>query len=119
MHPKLLRLAQTEVERVLAQLPEAVRDAALECFVSYEDAADEPDETLADLLGLFEGFSRLDPEPSGPSEMPRVRIFLDNLWLYAEEDERTYRDEVRITYLHELGHYLGWGEDEVEALGLG
>lgn len=119
MHPKLLRLAETEVERVLTQLPETVREAALECFVSYEDAAEEADDSIADLLGLFEGYSRLDPEPAGPGEMPKVRLFLDNLWDYAEEDERTYREEVRITYLHELGHYLGWGEEEVEALGLG
>jgi len=25
---------------------------------------------------------------------------------------------VRITYLHELGHYLGWDESDLEARGL-
>jgi predicted Zn-dependent protease with MMP-like domain len=29
-----------------------------------------------------------------------------------------FRDEVRLTYLHELGHYLGWDEDELAARGL-
>jgi predicted Zn-dependent protease with MMP-like domain len=129
-HPKLLRLAETEVARVMDRLPEAVRLAAEECLVSYEDSEDaedspgdddgggEDDEGTGDLLGLFEGYSRLDPEPPGPGEMPRVRLFLDNLWDYAEGDESTYRDEVRITYLHELGHYLGWGEEEIAELGL-
>lgn len=119
MHPRLQRLAETEVQRVLAHLPASVREAALECYVSYEAAADEEDDDLADLLGLFEGFSRLDPPPAEPAEMPRVRLFLDNLWDYTGGDERTYREEVRITFLHELGHYLGWGEEEIEALGLG
>ena len=30
---------------------------------------------------------------------------------------RAFREEVRITYLHELGHYLGLEEDEIEARG--
>ena len=51
-------------------------------------------------------------------EMPRIRLFLDNLWHDSEGHLETYRDEVRITLLHELGHYLGLDEDQVAALGL-
>lgn len=106
----------------MERLPKEVREAAAECFISYEDiaeAAEEDDGLPDDLLGLFEGYSRLDPLPSGPEDMPRIRLFLDHLWEYSDENERTYRREVRITYLHELGHYLGWSEEEVDALGLG
>ena len=121
-HPKLLRLAETEVQRALSKLPPDVQSAAGECAVWYEDMeeaiADDASIT-DDLLGLFEGLSRLDPLPAGPEDMPRIRLFLDNLWDYAGREERQYRREVRITWLHELGHYLGWGEEEVEALGLG
>ncbi|CAN5890522.1 hypothetical protein BH11VER1_BH11VER1_00580 [soil metagenome] len=116
-HPKLLRQAETEVQRVLDKLPEAVRDAAGECLICYENAGDDP-ELTEELLGLFEGLSRLDPEPGIPEDMPRIRLFLDNLYDYAGGDEREYRNEVRITYLHELAHYLGWDEEQVEALGL-
>ena len=35
-----------------------------------------------------------------------------------EDLPAAYREEVRITYLHELGHYLGWDEDEVAERGL-
>ena len=45
-------------------------------------------------------------------------LYLESLWDFAEGDAEIFRDEVRITYLHELGHYLGWGEDEVAARGL-
>jgi predicted Zn-dependent protease with MMP-like domain len=119
---KLFRLAETEVARVQERLPADVREAATECQVLYE-SADEVGESGEDLeediLGMFEGRNRLDPPPAGPDDMPRIRLFLDRLWDYADGDELAYRREVRTTYLHELGHYLGWGEAEVEALGLG
>jgi predicted Zn-dependent protease with MMP-like domain len=119
---KLVRLAETEVARALGRLPADVRDAAAECPVTFETIADaiEADAALDDdLLGLFEGLNRLDPAPGDPADMPRIRLFLDNLWDYSEGDELDYRREVRKTWLHELGHYLGWDEAQVEALGLG
>ena len=89
-------------------------------MVGAPDAALADDESLGDdLLGLFEGLDRLDPPPSSPDDMPRIRLFLDNLWDYCDGDELTYRKEIRITYLHELGHYIGWDEEKIEELGLG
>lgn len=113
-HPKLLRLAQAEVQRALNNLPDEVRAAAEECLVSYEEISDED----PDLLGLFEGLNRLDPLPGSIDDLPRIRLFLDNLRDYVDGDEQDFRKEVRITYLHELGHYLGWDEAQIEALGL-
>ncbi len=121
-HPALLRLAETEVEHALTQLPPSLQEAAAECTVQYEDFAEaiEADGDLdEDVLGLFEGNDRLDPLPESSYEMPRIRLFLDSLWAYVEADEQAFRQEVRVTYLHELGHYLGWDEDEIEAHGLG
>ena len=118
---KLLRLAETEVDRAQSRLPEDVRDAANECAVTYEtvdDALDAGESLEDDLLGLFEGANRMDPPPSGPDDMPRIRLFLDNLWDFSGGDELTYRKEIRITYLHELGHYLGWDEEQIAELGL-
>jgi predicted Zn-dependent protease with MMP-like domain len=122
LRDKLLRLAETEVACVQEKLPAEVREAALECVVWYEsiaEALDAGEDLDEEILGLFEGYTRLDPLPSGPDDMPRVRLFLDSLWEYAGEEELTFRREVRTTYLHELGHYLGWDEEQVEALGLG
>ncbi|HNV48489.1 MAG TPA: metallopeptidase family protein [Spirochaetota bacterium] len=33
-------------------------------------------------------------------------------------DERELRSEVRITVIHELGHYFGFDEPDLERLGL-
>ncbi len=119
---KLLRLAETEVARSQSRLPADVRDAAGECTVQFEtidDPLNASESIEDDLLGLFEGMNRLDPPPSDPGDMPRIRLFLDNIWDYAGGDERTFRREICKTYLHELGHYLGWDEEQIEALGLG
>ena len=118
-HRKLQILAENEVERSLERLPKDVRAAADECTVHFEEMAALDELELDDeTLGIFEGNNRLDPPPQLPGEMPRIRLFMDNLWDFAEGDERLFREEVRVTYLHELGHYLGWDEAQVKAYGL-
>jgi predicted Zn-dependent protease with MMP-like domain len=70
----------------------------------------------SDLLGLFVGPSFGD-EGKVPLP-PQIILFLENLWEMAEEDDAFYREEVRTTYLHELGHYLGLDEIDLEERGL-
>ena len=45
----------------------------------------------------------------------QILLFLGNLWDFAEQDRDTFIDEVHLTYLHELGHYFGWNEDDLAA----
>ena len=99
--------ARQVVDECLRRLPPALREAAQPC-------ADEDD----DLLGLFEGCSRMDGEPLTPEDLPRIRLFLDNLWDFTGGDIAAFREEVKTTFLHELGHYLGLDEGQVEELGL-
>ena len=44
---------------------------------------------------------------------PRIILYLDNLWDLAEGDPAIFAEEVRTTYLHELGHFLGFDEDDL------
>lgn len=109
---------QEEAERVVRQTAEglpaevAVPAARVPVIFKPLPAAQEDD----DLLGLFLGPTAAEPDLIGP---PRIELYLHNLWDYAEEDEELFYEEVRITFLHELGHYLGWDEDELESRGLG
>lgn len=118
---RLETIASSVVKYTLATLPPVIRSEADACTIELCEMAAllplEPD-LDPDLLGLFEGNARCDPPPSAPDEMPRIRLFLDNLWDDCEGRLATYRDEVRITLLHELGHYLGLDEEQVAALGL-
>lgn len=115
----LSRWADEELKALIKVLPEDVRTAALKIPVSMEEKPGHgafDDELAGDELGLFEGPSAMD-EPD-PAELSRIRLFLTNLWEWVEEDEQDFRDEVGTTFLHELGHYLGWDEDEVNERGL-
>lgn len=115
----LSRWAEEEVRGLTRALPPEVRTAAANCVISYERRPGQgvfDDELEGDELGLFEGACLLD-EP-GAGDPPRIRLFLENLWEWVEEDEQDFRDEVGTTLLHELGHYLGWDEDDVADRGL-
>ena len=49
---------------------------------------------------------------------PQIILFLQNLWVFVRGDEALFREEVRTTLLHELGHYLGLDEDDLTERGL-
>jgi len=117
--PQLVEIAQVEVATTLRALPRELRDKARTVPVLYEpspNAALLADGWEPDLLGLFVG----DPYAhEGHSPCPvQILLFLENLWEAAGWDETIYREEVRKTFLHELGHYLGLDEDELDQRGL-
>ncbi len=117
---RLEKLARHEVAGVLQGLPAPLRERAQAVNVNYE--ADSSRSAAAeglgdDLLGLFVGPDFASEEDHG-SLPPRIILYLESLWDYSEADEAIFRTEVRTTYLHELGHYLGLDEDEVEERGL-
>jgi predicted Zn-dependent protease with MMP-like domain len=121
---KASRLAAIASEAVAAaqrELPAEVREAARAVAVHFEPSpsADILAEGFEpDLLGLFSGspagteISCDDPSP------PRIFLYTANLWDFAGQDIGLFRDEARLTYLHELGHFLGWDEDQVAGRGL-
>jgi predicted Zn-dependent protease with MMP-like domain len=115
-----VRLAAEVVEEAQRELPPEIGDVARQVPVRFEPRPG-PDflaEGLEpDLLGLFTG-SPLGSDPSEDPMPPQIFLYTANLWDFAERDAEAYRDEVRLTYLHELGHFLGWDEDQVAARGL-
>jgi predicted Zn-dependent protease with MMP-like domain len=114
----LLKVASQEIEQIRSELPDSLRDAlggvaiVLEEFPSPEHEADGVE---SDQLGLFEGSDATD---SASPQMPRIVLWLGNLWDLAEAEEDAYREEVRVTFLHELGHYLGLDEGDLTERGL-
>lgn len=119
---RLEELAQRVVRVTMHRLPERIKAAVRPCRIELEWIEDclAAGEDLPgdDLLGLFEGASLSDQSPDDLESLPRVRLFVDSLWDYAEGDVDVFREEVRITLLHELGHYLGLDEEQVANMGL-
>jgi predicted Zn-dependent protease with MMP-like domain len=116
---KLQALALTEVEATLTALPKPLRERAEQLPVTFErqpNAGLQTDGIEADTLGLFTGPEFADEE--NVPMPPQIILFLENIWDFAEGDEETFRKEVRTTFLHELGHYLGLDEDELTERGL-
>jgi predicted Zn-dependent protease with MMP-like domain len=118
----LKAMAVDEVTRTLAALPRQLRPLAQALPVTYERVPNQAlleDGLEADTLGLFVGGDHNEEEMSPIP--PQIILFLENLWLMIEEeggDERDFRFEVRTTLLHELGHYLGLNEEDLEERGL-
>lgn len=113
---RLEKLARDEVASVLASLPAPLAERARLVPVIFEARPDSNDGQDDDLLGLFTG-PELACEGDEPMP-PQIILFLENLWDEAEENESVFRNEVRITYLHELGHYLGLDENDLTERGL-
>jgi predicted Zn-dependent protease with MMP-like domain len=119
---RLSAIARQVVATAQRRLPaevHAVIEAVPVCYEPFPNEDIVAEGWEPDILGLFVGHEhggelRDDPAPLPP----QILLFLENIWDYAEGDEAIYRDEVRLTYLHEIGHYLGWDEDEVARRGL-
>jgi predicted Zn-dependent protease with MMP-like domain len=108
-------LAQRHVTEIQRALPEPIRTRAMEVPVFFDGRSGKDN----DYLGLFEGYSLLEGPPTQPDEMPRITLMIDALGEGANYQKAAFLREVRITYLHELGHYLGWDEEEIANVGLG
>jgi predicted Zn-dependent protease with MMP-like domain len=114
----LIEVATEEIEKTRSELPAPLRDALSEVAMVLEEFPSpehEADGVESDQLGLFEGSNATDP---ASPQMPRIVLWLGNLWDLAEAEEDAYREEVRVTFLHELGHYLGLDEDDLNERGL-
>lgn len=118
---RLPALAEEEVRATIADLPPELRARAEPLPVLYERLPGEDllaDGVAADTLGLFVGEDFPHGE-GGPLPLPpQIILFLENLWDFAGADEGVFLDEVHITYIHELGHYLGLTEEELDERGL-
>ena len=100
------------VAAALDSLPRDLAAALQNIAVVVED--EHPDDP--DLFGLYEGTPLPDRGDMAGSLPDRIRIF--RLPLEDEfEDPASLEREIRITVLHELGHYFGLDEDRLAELG--
>lgn len=110
------------LDKVLESLPEAIRGAVLEVPVLVEPKptiamADRAPHITPEVLGLFVG------TPVG-EKLQTTGGYPDVVLLFQRNLERAGRSraevakEIKITLLHEYGHYLGFDEEELEHLGL-
>ena len=126
--PRPIRLESDEfdrqVEQARGQLPEAFRKHLDDVSVIVEELPPEallceetPPLDPEQLLGLFVGIMLGESRQSIGNELPpRIYLFKRNLErMVAGPDELA--EQIRVTLFHELGHYLGMDEEELDAAG--
>ena len=112
--PDLRRIASEETTRLVRELPKAIRPLVEALPVLFEPLPSQAlvdDGVEPDVMGLFVGpdfaGEGLDPIPA------EIILFLENIRDEAGGDPARYRQELRTTLLHEIGHYLGLNEAEL------
>jgi predicted Zn-dependent protease with MMP-like domain len=103
---------EDHVQAALDDLPEEIAAALENVAVVVED--ENPEEP--DLFGWYDGLGPgLDHAGSLPDRIVIYRRPLEQAFPDADELER----QIRITVLHEVGHFFGLDEDRIDELGYG
>jgi predicted Zn-dependent protease with MMP-like domain len=128
--PLPTRMKREAFERVVHEaaghLPEDIREHLKQIPIVVEDLPtreillSESDEepVTPSVLGLFVGQSLKDRSVFNPVTLPAtIFVYQRNLERFCQTREELIH-EIRLTLYHELGHYLGLSEEELEERGL-
>ncbi len=113
-----------EVARVLDKLPKQFRKQLHNVEVVIEERPGEElfldaglDPEYDTLYGLYQGVPLPDRSSLYPPILPdKITIFSEPL-LRDFPDPDELREQIRITVLHEIAHYFGFDDDEIDKLG--
>ena len=109
---------------MLDELPEEFRDHLhnVEIVVQKRPSKNQLAEMDLDsheevLYGLYEGVPLPDRSALDPPILPdKITLFSEPLLTdFPDPDE--LREQIRLTVIHEIGHYFGLDDDEIEKLG--
>ncbi len=123
-HVSKARFAEL-VQQAIAELPDPFSGFMEEVRVEIQDRPSpkllreldmEEDELL---LGLYHGRSLLERSVEDSGRLPdMITIFQDDVEEVSDTEHDLLR-EVRTTVLHEIGHFFGMDEDDLDELGYG
>jgi predicted Zn-dependent protease with MMP-like domain/Flp pilus assembly protein TadD len=109
-------------KEALDNLPRSIREEADRVPVLIEEFPSEDlieqEDVSPQILGIFIGVPRTEAAATDqPRDLDRIILFKRNLEK-ACRDEQELVEEIRRTVTHEVGHYLGLDEDDLERLGI-
>ncbi len=108
------------VAAALDDIPDDLADAMENVVVTVEEHAtrDQEGALRGTLLGLYEGvpLTRRGPLSYSAVAPDRITIFRGPLCAMAR-DEADLARRVRVTVLHEVGHYFGMSDERLREMG--
>lgn len=113
------------VARALDRLPAKFQEHLDNVSVVIEEEPDlellevmgvDPDDPEDTLFGLYEGVPLTERRHDDVLLPDQITIFRRPLLEWAESEDEIV-EEVRITVLHEIGHFFGLDEERLEELG--
>ena len=126
---KTLKLSETELERAvkraIARIPSEIRDHLKNIIISVRK---RPSKKIREemglrrnepLLGMYSGTALMDRSTFYPP------LFPDNIILFQEPLEEMcstineLEEQIEITVVHEIAHFLGISEERLAELGYG
>lgn len=125
-YPLPATISDEEFERAAREaldgLPRSIREEADRVPLLIEDFPSEDlienEDVSPQVLGIFIGVPRTEAGATDqPRDLDRIILFKRNLEK-ACRDEQELVEEIRRTVTHEVGHYLGLDEDDLERLGI-
>ncbi len=99
------------IREVLQELPPDLRASLASVQIVVQEKPG------GELLGLFEGVSLRE------SPLDEERLFPDRITLFEDNLKKSYDNrqelarQIRLTLLHELGHFFGFSEKELKDRG--
>jgi predicted Zn-dependent protease with MMP-like domain len=114
---------QRIAEEELASLPVTFLDAIHNVSIQIEEfPSDEVMQALAaespfDLLGLYQGWPLPERGASYGGQPPDIiELYRMPILRFCEEQGEELRHCIRHVLVHEIGHYFGFSDDEMEAI---
>jgi len=114
------------LQEEIAALPDDIRQALEEVPIVVDD---QPSETLLaemglpsgqTLCGLHSGFPLTSRSREISGVLPTIiQLFRVPIFTQAGYSRSALQQQIHITLLHEIGHYFGLDEDDLERLGYG
>jgi predicted Zn-dependent protease with MMP-like domain len=105
------------VEEALDSLPEEFRSRMHNIAVLVEDLPpNQPSHPKRLLLGIFHGVPTTKKSvfdiPTGPDH---IVLYQKNIETVCSTDDEV-REQIRLTVIHELGHYFGMSENQLRGV---
>ncbi|AIU33629.1 MULTISPECIES: metallopeptidase family protein [Corynebacterium] len=101
------------VDQALSAIPESITEHITNLAILIEDYAEDSPY----ILGLYHGVALTERSFDHAGFLPdTITIYKEALKKYCSSEEELV-EQVRITVMHEIGHYFGLEEEDLHRLG--